>query len=200
MTPLLTLNSSSLAGVFHGLCSPHCHSSTLSSVTKWVIFGQSGKEQEQNSVHVKPTERHWHLLLSLQFPSLQYRWMMSRTSLCAGAFRNITGSMDPSSLSFHPLPSGSQRWGLVRSHWHHKAVWYKALKTCCWKASSVGVDLLLINLLYMLVCTSAHPGWCRDGHSRFSFGQTAGEHTFWPQAKLPLGIQIVQTWPYPSSY
>jgi len=49
----------------------YCHSSTLSSVTKWVIFGQSGKGQEQNSVQVKPTERHWHLVESLQFPSLQ---------------------------------------------------------------------------------------------------------------------------------
>ncbi len=63
---------------------------------------------------------------------------MSLISLGAGAFWNITGSMHPSSLSLHPLPTGFQRRGLARWLWRHTAVWYKALSTCCWKASSVG--------------------------------------------------------------
>ena len=118
MSPLPTLNFPALLSLFFFSCSGHfgkvsprdvttathhCHSSILSSVTKWVIFGQSGKEPEQNSVQVKPTERPWHFLGSLQFPSLQYRWVMSRTSLGAGAFWNITGSIDPSSLSHRPI-------------------------------------------------------------------------------------------------
>ena len=46
------------------------------------------------------------MLLSLHFPSLQYRWVISLTSLGAGALTDITGSIDPSSLSLHPFPYG----------------------------------------------------------------------------------------------
>lgn len=124
-------------------------------MTKWVIIGQSGKEQEQNSVQIK--------LVSLHFQSLLYRWVMSRASLGACAFWNMMGSMDPSCLSLHPLPSGFQRWGLAKWLWCHTAGWHKALNTSCWKASSVGdgfaAEESVVNASVCLSSSRLVQGW-----------------------------------------
>src|SRR4029434_2643318 len=82
---------------------PLCHScsTSLSLITVthiWAVCEGAEAKLRASQAHLEI-----HFLGSLQFPSLQYRWVMSRTSLCAGAFWNITGSIDPSSLSHRPI-------------------------------------------------------------------------------------------------
>ena len=111
-------------------------SSVVSSLMRRTTFVHSRCSHAQNSVHCRPTEMHWHFLLSLHSSSLQYRCVMSLTS--RGAASYSTGSKQPSCPTLQPFPTGFHKRGFAMWLLHQIAVWYMALRTCCSNASSVG--------------------------------------------------------------
>lgn len=134
----------------------------------------TGKRHEQNSVPVHPTERHWHFLRSLQC-----RCVMCLSSCGVAGFWNNVASLDLSSLTVQPFPTGFQRSAFERWLWHHTAD--TILLKRFLKASSVRESHATDACGYHNA--SAHQGWCMDSvlfpflsisYQRQCFFQTVG--------------------------